>query len=315
MKSALAILTYNRLPALRTFTAGLDQHCTNYPMLICEDRGLRDDTHTFLSGTMPNAVASVQKLGYRHDMLADHVRVKFQINTPTYDVFLGTRNLGVAGNSNRALRWFMEETDADHLCLCNDDLCADGDFINYYAEAHKQLNMHLFCFCDFTSETYKWVPIKVRVGDRDFTLKLLPRMTGIMMSITRKLVSEIGYFDPVFGKAGEEHCDYTNRARFSGATRLNGQDLHCIDIEQNPVLLRHQDIDSSLLPHEKPTFDAIAAGAMGSASKMYLCTSWYRPCHLVRPKFAGAYESGGVDIHKLPSTPLVVEQVAAHTLD
>lgn len=254
--------------------------------------------------------ANLRKLGpakYRHDMLAEQVVGKMTENGPDYQIFLGSRNLGVSGNTNRALKWFIEETKADHLCIMNDDLHVLGDFVQFYWNATCKVNIHLWCFCDFTSETYKWVPIKVKAANaEEFDLKLLPRMTGIMMSVTRKLIEQVGYFDVTFGPFGEEHCDFTNRARFSGAMRLQGQDLHCLDVAMNPELLRHQEVESSIMPYEKPGYDAIAATAMVRASRSYLFTSWYRPFRLYMPKFAGAYESSGIDTGKMSRTELVI---------
>ena len=51
----------------------------------------------------------------------------------------------------------MTETKAERLCLCNDDLFVDGDFVEFYAKAHSDLGVGLFCFCDFTGETYRWM--------------------------------------------------------------------------------------------------------------------------------------------------------------
>jgi hypothetical protein len=50
MKSAIAILTYRRLPALQEELKGLAQHfCSNYPIAVFEDMGERDGTSRFLS--------------------------------------------------------------------------------------------------------------------------------------------------------------------------------------------------------------------------------------------------------------------------
>ena len=130
-------------------------------------------------------------------------------NYPNVDVYLGDRNLGVAGNSNRILKIFMDG-DWDHLCLCNDDIFVEGDFVDTYARAHQDLGVGLFCFCNFTvaspaisghPDTYKWTTYPMR----GWKVKFLPRFTGIMMSVTRKTVEAAGYFDTSFGQFGEEH--------------------------------------------------------------------------------------------------------------
>lgn len=307
MTSAVAVLTYNRVKALESIVTGLDLHCSAYRRAIFDDHSSKDATAAVLQ------VNRLETPVYHHDWLADRFRSRLTKNGPTdppvWDVFLGSRNLGVASASNKAIRWFMEETDADHLCLCNDDLTINGDFVKFYAAGHEKLRMHLFCFCDFTSETYKWAPIRVKAADgTDWNLKLLPRMTGIMMSITRELVNRIGYYDVSFGKFGEEHCDYTNRARFSGAMRLQDRDLHCIDLDTGtPPLLQHLEIESSVKPLDKPTFDNAARIAMAKASKLYFFTAWHRPYALYQPKYAGAYEAGGITVSEMRGYPLVIQ--------
>lgn len=199
--TAIAILTYNRLETLqKALHSILTNGDPGTPIAIFEDCGQADGTRKFLTAANNKP---------RPDLLAVEHAISFPFRRPgTLDftprrimAYLGTDNLGVAGNSNRALKWFMDETHADHLMLCNDDLEFVGDAATIYSKAHADTDVDLFCFCDFTSPQFKCTPITYR-GEK---LKKLSRMTGIMMSITRKLVESIGYFDPQFGKFGEEH--------------------------------------------------------------------------------------------------------------
>lgn len=307
MTSAIAVLTYNRVKALENIVTGLDRHCASYPRAIFDDHSAKDDTAAALMA------ARTTEPVYQHDWMAKRFKAKLKTSEladpPEWNVFLGSRNLGVAAASNKAIRWFMEETTADHLCICNDDLTINADFVDHYAKGHERLRMHLFCFCDFTSETYKWAPIRVKAADgSDWNLKLLPRMTGIMMSLTRELVGRIGYYDVSFGKFGEEHCDYTNRARFAGAMRLQDRDLHCLDIDTgSPPMLQHLEVESSIQTLEKPALDRTAYAAMQNASRLYMFTAWHRPYALYRPRFAGAYEAGGIPVAEMRSYPLAIQ--------
>lgn len=299
----MAVLTYNRIKALTGFINGLDLYCPSCPRAIFDDNSFRDNTPQVLK------ISRTSEPTYHHDWLSDRFAAKFSVNGPEWSVFMSTRNLGVASSSNKAIRWFMEETTADHLCLCNDDLIIEGDFVKFYAMAHEKLKIHHFAFCDFNSDTYKWVPIKVKAADSsDWTLKLLPRMTGIMMSMTREMVNRIGYYDASFGKWGEEHSDWTNRARFAGGMRLQERDLHCLDVDTGtPPLLRHLEIESTISPLERPHHDAVARTAITRASKLYICTDWHRQFKLHQPQFAGAYEASGVAVNQLNGYPLVIE--------
>jgi hypothetical protein len=203
VKSLIGILTYRRLEPLKAMLAQVQQHCSKHDCLVMEDCGQRDGTYRWLT-VGRTAVPCPDLLASKHVP-----KENAEVNFPQVTVYTGDVNLGVAGNSNRILKVFMDG-DWDHLCLCNDDLEITGDFVNFYAQAHQDLGLDLFCFCDFDQpspaisgpvETYRWTSYPVR----GYVLKLLPRFTGIMMSMTRSLVERIGYFDVEFGKFGEEH--------------------------------------------------------------------------------------------------------------
>jgi hypothetical protein len=188
LKSAIAVITYQRLDALKAMLRGLRQYCGQYPTAIFEDCGVKDGTSAYLR---------VGKATAREDLLA--VSYDWEQGLKT---FVGTENLGVAGNSNRALKWFMDETDCDHLLLCNDDLHVLGDFAGFYAQAHQDLDVGLFCFNDFwESPTHRWAVVR----SRGYRVKVFQRMTGIMLSVLRSGIDKIGYFDTRFGAFGEEH--------------------------------------------------------------------------------------------------------------
>jgi glycosyltransferase involved in cell wall biosynthesis len=283
--------------ALAAMLTGVEKHCPQYACAVFEDCGQRDNTADVLQkGREPQPVP--------HLMATEYVVVN-STEPPSYpnvQVFMGDRNLGVAGNSNRALKWFMDG-DWDHLLLCNDDLFVLGDFADLYARAHTELDVGLFCFCDFTKaspaisgapETYKWTTYPVR----GWKVKFLPRFTGIMMSVTRKTVEAAGYFDTSFGQFGEEHCDWTIRCRLAGGIKLNGQDMNCLDIDHG--LLRHQDVETSM-PRgaERQQADAEASCAMQEAARSYTYRHYCRPFRLVTPVKAGGYRGGGIPVQRL----------------
>lgn len=287
--TAIAILTYNRLETLqRVINSVLTHYGPETPIAIFEDCGQEDGTRKFLTATSQKP---------RPDLMAVEHAVACQHRKPgtlefaprKIKAFLGTDNLGVAGNSNRALKWFMDETEADHLMLCNDDLEFVGDAASIYAKAHADTDVDLFCFCDFTSAQYKCTPIKYR----GTPLKKLSRMTGIMMSITRKLVESIGYFDPQFGRFGEEHCDYTVRARYAGHQNLFGIQQYCLDVEHSAI--KHQAVASSITPEEKPDLDHVASTAMARKSGRYPFSSGYLPFSLIRNPMVDAMNSVGIE--------------------
>lgn len=289
MKSMIGILTYRRLAALQEMLHGISQHCPQYPLVISEDCGQRDGTEAFLTQDT-KAAARPDLLAVEHEPL-DEPRPGHRRH------LLGTHNLGVSGNSNRILKVFME-SDCDHLCLCNDDLHVLGDFVHAYAEAHEDLDVGFFCFTDFTHHpSYRTVTVR----SRGYKLKLVQRFTGIMMSMTRKVVEDIGFFDSRFGKFGEEHCDYTIRARMAGHIALDGVMQNCLDLDPDPPVLRHQDVATSLVGAERVQADREASEVMQRVASEYKSRAPYRDFRLRRLDQVGARGSGqtGVDIGNL----------------
>ncbi len=273
MKSLIGILTYRRLSALKETLCGLAEHCSHYDCIISEDCGQSDGTEAFLmNGKKP--------VRHRKDLLSteyDGSHIGKNVR-----VFLGDTNLGVTGNSNRLLKLF-EEGKYDHLCLMNDDLHVLGDFVNFYAVGHDDLGVGLFCFCDFVHhESYRWLT----VSSRGHRVKLLGRMTGIMVSISKACFEAIGYYDARFGKFGEEHCDYTIRARLAGFVNLDGQKQNALDLEAKPPLLKHQDCPTSVYGPERTTADQEASAVMKVLCTRYGMDPVYRPFRLRLPRIA-----------------------------
>lgn len=276
---------------------GIQEHCSPYRCAIFEDCGQRDNTSDFLQqGRVPESRPELMATEW-----CDAADNPLAVVYPNTQVFLGDRNLGVAGNSNRALKWFMD-SGCDHLVLCNDDLEATGDFVKFYAQGHEDLGVGMFCFCDFDKaspaisgqpESYKWVTYPWR----GYQVKMLPRFTGIMMSITREVVEKIGYFDAEFGQFGEEHCDYTIRARFGGFIRMENQDMNCLDLSHN--LLKHQDAETSMRGAARKRADKEAQQIMERCSHEYRYRHYYRPFRLVYPRYAGGYFGAGLPCRQL----------------
>lgn len=279
MKAAVAIITYNRLPALKKCFEGFIK-LPAHNLAVFEDCGQKDTTRSWLK-ISPAGID-------RPDLEA----TEYAINQDgrKLQTFLSHDNLGVAGISNKAIKWFMEETDATHLFLLNDDLTIGGDFTKPYMQAHVDTGVGLFCFCDFTSKQYEWKTAYYK-GHK---LKFLTRMTGIMMSISRELVKRIGYYDTRFGRYGEEHSDYTIRARLTGHISVNKEPKYCLDVELPPGLLAHQEIPSTVTPDEKPALDGHAYATITDKSTRYIYSDPYLPYALRRSTYCDAGHGMGL---------------------
>lgn len=279
-KSLCCILTWNRVNALQETISSLVRNAPGHDICIFDDWSHRDGTESFLTGGKP-IVKRCPEI-YANEYSGSHLG-------PNVRVFLGNENLGVAGNSNRAIRIF-EQGNYQHLCLMNDDLHVLGDFVSFYRQAHADLSVGFLCFSDFEKD---YVPIPVN----GYTVKLLQQRTGIMMSMTRECVEKVGYNDVRIGKFSNEHCDYTNRAGLAGQVNLGGIAQHCLDVEfadpENP-LLKHQDCKSTVNGIARQKAELEANATLHRLSKEYSTRGAYRPFLLeVRDK-AGAYGGSGI---------------------
>lgn len=251
MTSAIAVLTYNRPSALNLLLKGLAEYCHDYPTAIFDDGS--HDIKWMVGNLNSTTDKELNANAYKQENL---------------EIYTGWDNLGVAGNTNRALKWF-ERSGLDHLCLLNDDLEVGGNFVDYYFQAHQALGVGLLCFSDFEDQQGE----EFKHGR--FTVKRLTVKPGIMLSITKPLFNRIGYFDTIYGKYGNEHVDFTNRARLAGFHHLNGVHEHCLDVKH--TLLRHQKIESALSEEERKSSQQFADSALWKITKNYHADTLYRP--------------------------------------
>ncbi len=293
-QSAIAVLTYRREKPLQDFLESIATHCPQYPLAIFEDCATFDGTAAFL-------MKDSKPLGYDTEFDSEG----YEHTEPSgrkWTAWLARRNEGVAGQSNKAIRW-MERNSYDHLCLCNDDLLAKGDFPMVYWTAHQKISVGLFTFCDLKNTnraTYEGptVPVKgVRV-------KILPRMVGMMMSFTKKVVESIGYFDATYGKFGNEHCDYNNRARLMGFVSLSNQAQLALDVDTNTLVSQTDAsglIPSAVADFERPALDARANADVSRSASRYGYENFYRPFRLPHPSYANAFgmPNSGIPVHDL----------------
>jgi len=290
MTTAIAFITCNRLAVLQTALRSVPK---GTEVAVFDDGSLRDTTEQWLRSRCADA------LEWSFDLQAFVGHAKGDSDYPSMTVHVGP-NLGVAGNSNRALRWFLKGTSRDHLMLCNDDIVFTGNAHEEYAQAHRAADIGLFCLCNFGWPGYESAPV-VSSGT---SLRLLTRMTGAVMSMTRALVESIGYFVPDFGTAGEEHCDFTYRADGAGFQKVNGDASYPgIDIE-NPSL-RLQDTESSIPAAAREAMNHKASAVMAVQASRYRVESPFRPYRLRAVAAVANRGAAGIPARHLKHTPFV----------
>ena len=291
MTSAIAILTYQRQDVLKkTLDTLVKTIPAMVPVAIFDDFSLRDNTVEWLRSQPDLTEGGNRELC--DTIEADSFTIMYEGRR--VEVFSGRQNLGVAANSNRALKWFETSTIGyDHLLLANDDLIFNGNVVAAYAQAHTDLEIGLFCFNNLKDDQHRWMTTSYR----GYKLKVFQMMTGAAMSMTKGLINTIGYFDPAFGKFGEEHCDYTNRARIRGFMKVTGVNQVCIDVDFKPQVLDHQhDAASSVTPMEKEACDAIATQTMRDKLNSYGQGQVYVPFKLRHIRFVSGHAGFGAGI-------------------
>jgi GT2 family glycosyltransferase len=295
--SAIAIITFNRLRVLQRTLKTLSEHVKHdfCPIAIFDDASNLDNTVEWLQN-LPKADTGRSQLN--PDLETDSIVVNCY--GMLIEVFLGQHNLGVAGNSNRAIRWFEKNTTHGHLFLMNDDLIFYDDAVHAYAKAHEETGVGLFCLNNLQDEDHRWIIVKFK-GHK---LKSFRKMTGAVMSMTRDVVKKVGYFDTAFGKFGEEHCDYTNRARFLGFVQIEGHIYTCLDVEWPTPMLDHQsDAMPTVNNQDRETWGRQALEVMRSrTTNSYKLGTFYLPFSLRHVRYVGC-DAGfdrGIPLKNLP---------------
>ena len=297
MKIAIAVLTWNRNVALNRFlvSCGPEIRERQATVAVFEDCGFRDNTRAWIENQ--------RFIDYRPQLAANEYLHK---DLPIH-LFAGTANLGVAGNSNRALRWFLS-TDCDYLLLCNDDIEFNGS-VTAYPEAYGKTGLEFFCFGGIAGSDFKYVPMMCHGVE----LLSCSRITGALIALPRISVERLGYFDTRFGHFGEEHCDYTHRARLLGMLDIDGVPQISIDLKDPKV--RHQQVESSLTTEERGKAVGAAESVMSTYS--YLSAPLYRPYSLAHCPAANGVLHIGIGTDQLLGykTVLTGEHSEARCLD
>lgn len=205
MKIGIGILTYNRpVEVAKMVNSIAEVHAGNSEVLVLDDKS-----------RVPT------KLNYRG------------INPIIY----GSKNRGVAVRSNQLIR-LLYEKGCNVIIIANDDLVLVGDALKFYAEAHQDTDIPVFCFRHWAGKD----AFELSKVQNTFVTQMA-RVTGHWMSLRREVVERIGYMDTEYGRFGQEHVDYVYRANIAfGTTPINSS----YDIMNSELYLVNQDVKSSI---------------------------------------------------------------------
>jgi GT2 family glycosyltransferase len=188
MTPLIAVLTFNRKTLLQDLLESLDGITTK---IVGAKIVVFDDCST--DGTVSWSQVGVEQR--------------------KFEFFSTPKQLGVARNSNRALRYFLDRRRFSTLFILNDDLLIkDQSVFADYIEAIEKTKYEFFCYTDERS------PYK---PSAEFTCKgvtLIRRRAGdgCFQVMTRKVVETLGGYDTNFGVYGGEDLDFARRAVAAG---------------------------------------------------------------------------------------------------
>jgi glycosyltransferase involved in cell wall biosynthesis len=179
-RSAIVIVTYNRLAVLKETLARVKEFTEGSYDLIVADDGSSDGSADYC-----------RELGIR--------------------VVTGP-NRGIAGNKNRGLYAAMHYTPAEVIFLLEDDCWPDTQGWNTAWEAMTMRWNHV-CY----GPVKTWPPEYIHGGDGSvedpFRSKYL---TAQIIGVTRQAVERVGYLSPHFRGYGHEHAEWTFRFAHHG---------------------------------------------------------------------------------------------------
>jgi len=216
--------------------------------------------------------ASFQENGQSHYRKEPPIHIGYNYELWNYrgaTIRLNLTNVGVAGNSNLALKdWSL--SDHNEIHLLNDDI----EFIG----VPRRIDY---------SECKLWLLNQTAFeAEEDHGDYIIPtQIFGGALLMTREVLDCIGYMDTKFGRFGFEHIDYTNRAMFSGLTNINGVSRRGPSLKDGESGFRYTDVQPSVLGDERLSLEDHSRRAMQSTD--YITSGFYRACRFYPEIIAG----------------------------
>lgn len=129
------------------------------------------------------------------------------------------RNVGIAVAKNKCLELL---DGCDHIFLFDDDCYPKVDgWWKPYVESPEPHLMYIFRDFAVGGRTLHDIEVVYDAGDRI----AYSHTRGCMLYVERRCIEAIGGFDPIFGKWGAEHGDYSNRIFAAGLTTFPYMDV------------------------------------------------------------------------------------------
>lgn len=136
-------------------------------------------------------------------------------NDPRIKTVKRVENGGVSKNKNTGIKLIMSNPQVNFGVLSDDDmLYIDPNWHDNYFNAMSSSKVHHFSYA---------IPGNARKGStivnhNNFKIEKTPMINGCMLTITRELIDNIGYFKIFPYKFGHEHTNFTVRSITSKLT-------------------------------------------------------------------------------------------------
>jgi len=218
----VAICTYNRAAKLAEILEAVIKTTPEGCRIVVCDDGSTDDTE-YVVGSLSH-----------HDF-----------------VYLRGQNKGVAHNKNRAL---VALSGADYLVILEDDLIPQtSGWFETYIRAAELSGIHHFCRVQ-DKEIPEQVPeFNEAMAKEGLTPIYGPSPRGDFTFLTRKVIRDVGGFNPEFFGAGYAHGEWSNRVAKAG---LIPHPANWVDIrEGRDVFLQIGDTEGGRWNHSKQRAD------------------------------------------------------------
>ena len=224
------------------------------------------------------------------------------------EVYRFETNVGIARAKNKCLELLQ---DCDHIFLFDDDTYPiANEWWQPYVNSNE--NHLMYCFKDWSDGT--------PVGDDHIVYSddkhvVHSHARGCMLYIKRKVLDVVGGMDVRFGKAMEEHGDWTNRIHNAGLTKFKHMDvidsdllIHSMDqhksvsssiskdaradgIVRNKALMQERQDSTEFAPYGK---DVVIACYFANVMDPQRNQAWYADIRQVE-KLKASVEAQGVE--------------------
>jgi len=135
-------------------------------------------------------------------LMKDHLDFFASLNDDRIKVYVQEQNTGLSRVKNRGIQQILEDG-SDFGFLADDDVYYEKGWWNMYLEAYEKTGIPHFC-CTTPNTGH----VEVVNG---FSIKNVGVHQGAVITFSKKMIEEMGYYKVLPCKLGHEHTQWTNK--------------------------------------------------------------------------------------------------------